>query len=205
MKNVLALSILLVLIQSVSMAQATDALPERHFAMGVRSSLFQSSDLTLANIPPSRFIFQYDVVPEFRAELQIGGYNREEEMDGASDKLKDNAITGVLGVHLIKTIEHAKFTTGFRYGWSQVNDEYFNYAGNGGSKSTDKESIQIYSLVFGGEYFLAKWFSVGAEFAPVYMVDDFKTKDESTGDTSPTNTASSLATETNLLFRFYLN
>ncbi len=207
MKHQLLLATALIcLAASPTLAQNDNTLPRRHLGIGIHSSIFQTSDLDLTNIPPNRLIVQYDFMPTVRAELQVGGYNKETKESGNNLVPTDDALVASLGGFYLIPYEQAKFSVGARYRMGNMNNEEISY-----ETSTDpyvynnKQTISSVSGVIGGEYFFSKWFSVGAEFSLIYDKNKCTTENYSSSYTIPETTTTSTLTETSLLFRFYLN
>jgi hypothetical protein len=203
MKNTFRALIFLALAPTALLAQADQSHTSRQIGIGVRTSIFQRSDFDLSDIPPNRILINFDPIDNLRLDVQFGSYTGKDDQGAGSSGLKANDEHFVygLGVHYLKKLDQVKFTAGLRYLLGDFKDEFL-YTNNSGLKAIGKnrEKTSSVALVFGGEYFLAKWFSVGAEFSLLHTELDGTPDSNSYEDDY---TLTSTQTESSILFRFY--
>ena len=195
-------------------SNSSDSLTMKHryLGFGIRASGLQVSDLLSNPVPPYRLILNIDPHKFIRIEGQYGFYSSKSDQKvttptGGTITLvptqKSSFISG--GIMGLYPVGHAKFSIGVRYAINNYSDDDVYYPSSWPSPSspylvTNTGKRTLISGVIGGEYFFAKFFSVGAEFsfgnikdvytpAPVYL--------------SPAMTNKTTMTDGSLIFRFY--
>jgi hypothetical protein len=203
---IICLAALTATAQQQSAPTQQESFPHRYLALGVRVAGIQVSDLTARAYPTNRLVLDIDPHQYFRIEGQLGIYSSKSEQEITSF----NSGTNTLELHTKSTFlgfgimgmypkDRGKFTAGLRYSLDNYSDEDVNSnAQPVVFKNTGKMSM--ISGVIGGEYFLARFFSIGAEFS-VSSVKDKYTPSSAGYNTEETNTT--LLTEGSLLLRFY--
>jgi hypothetical protein len=207
MKNTIVKSFLLCmsvmftyLCKAQEQQQPKEQYKHRYIGLGVRAAGIQLSDVDSRFIPPNRLIFDLNPVKFFRLECQWGVYNKTHEVENPSGNIDLKSKSHYIGIGImgLYPVERAKFMGGVRYGVSKYSeDEYIEYPSPTLAESTGK-TTQL-SFVIGGEYFLARYFSLGAEFSLSSLKDDFNPAEPSSENLNDTK----LLTEANIVFRFY--
>ena len=186
----------------------------RYLGLGIRTGL-QLSDLIANHVPPNRLVLNIDPSKYFRIEGQYGSYSKKSEVNvqyydpitGAtlSALLKPKEKSSFIGGGLMGMYPkgECRFIGGIRYGINNYSYESVNYSYYSTAptlvKETGKETV--ISGVIGGEYSLAKYFSVGAEFS-ILSIKDVNTPPSIYSSKKTTN--KTMMTEGSLVFRFYL-
>jgi len=191
---------MMVLVSLFSKAQQTvqqeEPFKHRYIGLGVRAPGIQVSDFDYTVYPGSRIILDINSNQYFRIEAQWGMYSKTNETsDGDKNDLHTKASCYGLGVMGMYPKGRARFIAGLRYGISDYSYEEIDFSTGGVIKNSGK--IKALSFLIGGEYFLAKFFSLGAEFSLS------STKDEFSPASSSSTNQESMMTEGNLIFRFY--
>lgn len=188
-------------------AQYQDTSFHRYIGLGIRSSVFQISELPNSIIPPNRLLLNTDPWTYARIEGQFAMYRNEREFGfptfanpSNTLKLKENSTAFGLGLFGLYPVEKIKFIGGFRYGVNKyVMDNIDTDIYGNPYVVVDKGTITSVSVILGGEYYFSKWFSVGCEFGLVRMNDTLDPADVN----SPNTTSTTSITESALIFRFY--
>lgn len=192
-----------VFICSKSSAQQQQQEKEKHryAGFGIRLPGIQVSDIDARALPPSRIIASLDPIDYFRIECQYGfSSSKREATEVSANKIELEARTSVfsLGVMGMYPKGNARFIFGFRYGVGNYKEEEWEtYPDEKVVESTGK--TKTISGVIGGEYLVAKFFSIGCEFAISSVKDEYHPASDSNG---PINNKASL-TEGNIIFKFY--
>lgn len=199
---IIALLAIVYTIVSFAQTTQTESFPHRKLGLGIRVAGIQIAEIQSNAIPATRMILNIDAHKYFRIEGQLGVYSR------TSEELRTSGTTKVtvkqktesqyysIGLMGLYPVERTRFVGGVRYGFN-------NYSSDEGGYSTPIKNtgkITIFSGVIGGEYFFAKAFSIGAEFAVSATKDDLTV---SPSTYSNGGTYKSILTEGNLIFRFY--
>ena len=180
-----------------------ESFPHRYVSLGIRAAGIQVSDLASNAYPTTRLVLASDPNDYFRIEIQYGLYNRKHEVNGSQAgssgvELEDKSSFIGFGIMGMYPKDRGRFIGGLRYSLNNYSDEELEFgAGSSVIKNTGK--MKLLTGTIGGEYFLARFFSVGAEFCVSSVTDDY----ESGEPGSSTLTTKTLLTEGNLIFRFY--
>lgn len=177
----------------------TEVMPHRYLSLGVRASGIQVGDLMGRAVPANRILLSVDPIKFMRIEGQFGMYSKKTEAsDNIKIELKDKSSLFGFGLFGMYNKDRGRFYAGPRYGIINYSEEHESgFSSTSVVKSTGKMSV--FSFVLGGEYFLARFFSVGAEFSIVSMKDTYNDGEDSSSDEVDKTTM----TEGNLVFRFY--
>jgi hypothetical protein len=178
-------------------SQQEEPFKHRYIGVGVRAPGIQVSDFDYKVYPGSRIILDVNSNQYFRIEGQWGMYSKTEE-SSESDNTDLHTKASYIGLGLMGMYPkgRARFIGGFRYGISDYSYEELHLSSTA-EVVKNSGKIKVLSFLIGGEYFLAKFFSLGAEFSVSSAKDEF----------SPASSSSSMQkstiTEGNLIFRFY--
>lgn len=191
-----------------SQTQEVEEYIHRYIGIGIRSSVFQISELPTKTIPPNRIFVNVDPIKYLRVEGHYGIYSNEHEVYLGSnppgkDKLtlKENSTLlggGIFGVYPKGCI---KYILGVRYSQNKYEQDVINasYSTPYPNVVTNHGEIDITSTILGAEFYFNKWFSIGGEFGIVNLNDVFTPWDTN----EPSITTKTLITESSLLFRFH--
>ena len=194
-------TLLIFLSMSGAMAQQQqESFPHRYIGLGIRIAGIQLSDLTSRAYPTNRLVLAIDPHKYFRLEGQYGFFSTSsEEVVQANGtgytkfELHGRSTFAGVGAMAMYPKDRGRFIAGVRYGINKYSDEHVSTAS--GPIEVNKGKMTLLSGMIGGEYFLARFFSIGAEFS-VSSVKDvydvYSTTDKKT------------FTEGNLVLRFYL-
>src|ERR1051326_1172702 len=208
MKNSFYLLLIIFSINVNAQEKKADSSSHRYVALGIRSSIFQISELQQTILPPNRLLINIDPIKYIRVEGQFGIYSNTKQQSvsfspGPPTTLKLNQKSSVTGIGLfgVYPVDKVKFSLGVRY----INNPYSedNIQTNPLGQPTvvtDKGTINTIAGVIGAEYLFSKWFSLGAEFGLLQMDYVFTPADY---PTHPKLTTTNTITETCLIFRFY--
>ena len=192
--------------QQQQQQQQQENFPHRYLSLGIRPPGIQSSDLASRAYPTSRLVLALDPVKYFRLEGQFGVYNttssREDSQAGGSTTLElhSKSTFAGFGIMGMVPVDHGRFIAGIRYSVNKYSDdEVFDYPSYAVDENTGK--MTFFSGMIGGEYFIARFFSIGAEFS-VSSVKDVYEPSSLASNPSP-ETDKTILTEGNLVFRFY--
>lgn len=175
--------------------------------IGIRSSVFQISELPIRIVPPNRLLVNVDPIKYARVEVHYGFYKNTREQLYSTfpspyviKKVTDKSNVYGGGVFGILPKDNFKFILGARYSMNiyELGDVDFDSSGNP-YVVNNSGKIQSFSGVLGCEYHFSKRFSVGAEFSYINMKDTFTYADK----TMPSLTSTTTVSESSLLFRFY--
>ena len=191
----------------LTQAQETTAPAHRYVGIGIRSSVFQISELPIKTIPPNKIFLNVDPVKYIRVEGHYGMYSNSSEQifstfpNGTiTIPLKENSTIIGGGIFGIYPKDNMKFMGGFRLSRNTYSKDETNSSGGGTPYVvTDNGEISITAFILGAEYSFNKWFSVGAEFGIVSMNDTFHPWDKNI----PSTTSTTTITESGIVFRFY--
>lgn len=187
---------------NISSAQEQKQETEKHryAGFGIRLPGIQVSDIESRALPPARFIFSLDPLEYFRLECQYGFVSRSQEAsEPSADKVELESSSSVFsfGAMGMYPKGNAKFIFGVRYGIGNYKDESWeSYPDEKVVESKGK--AKTISGVLGGEYLVAKFFSVGCEFTVSSAKDEYR---PASGN-GQINTKA-LLTEGNIIFKFY--
>lgn len=181
----------------------------RYVGLGIRAAGITVNDLMSYAVPPNRLVLNIDAHKYFRIEGQLGLYNSTTEVEvsswsGSSKKdieLKDKSTFMGIGLMGLCPRENVRFVGGLRYSINNYSDDqvYYDSSGNPSAK-TNTGKMTLITGIIGGEYFFAKFFSLGAEFSVSSINDVFEPY---SGSYAQPSTSKTLMTEGNLIFRFY--
>ena len=173
----------------------------RYAGFGIRLPGLQAGDFESRALPPARLIFSLDPIDFFRIEAQYGFFSSNVEVsDPTADETmlegKSSVITlGLMGMYLKGK---ARFILGFRYGIGNYSQEYWeSFPDEKVMENTGK--VKTLSGVIGGEYLVARFFSIGCEFSISSMKDEYL----SASSTNGTVNSKAMLTEGNVVFKFY--
>lgn len=200
MKKLFSITALLIMISAN--AQEPDPYVHRYVGIGIRTSVFQISELSMEMIPANRLMVSCDPIKYFRTEAHFAAYSRTDELFLGVNKfnLKERSTLFGIGVFGVLPYGDAKFLAGLRLSLNNYKEEYIRSDEFGNPvKAEDSGNIRIIAPAIGGEYFFSKWFSVGAEFSFMMLKDEFHPWDADAPDTTSTTNI----TESSLVFRFY--
>lgn len=177
----------------------------RYIGVGIRSSVFQISELPVRIIPANRILINIDPIKYARAEFHFGHYFSTREVPYTSFsgsvqllEIADKSTTFGFGVFGVYPVGKAKFIAGLRVSDNRYEEGDLDFDINGNPYVvTDTGKIGIIAGVLGGEYYFSRWFSVGAEFSIVSMTDVYSPQG------SEKTTTKTAVTESSLVFRFY--
>ena len=202
MKKIRLTILFMMVVPTLIWAQNSESSSSGKLGLGIRTSIFQLSDFEYSDFPPNKLIINYDPIEHLRVEAQFGMYRSDDNENAGSTGLKpvDQRYVYALGVHYIHKLDKVKFAAGLRYLISDFSNEFIYYAASGNKIAKEREKSSGVSLVLGGEYFLAKWFSVGAEIAANRTQIDFTPAAETMSDDYTKNIT---LTESSVIFRFY--
>lgn len=203
MKTTLYTMIAAMLICSNSFAQQQNQENEKHryAGFGIRLPGIQVSDVDSRVIPPARVIASLDPIEYFRIEAQYGFNATKTQSDEPSaDKIELKGSTSVfsLGAMGMYPKGNARFIFGMRYGIG-------NYKQESWATYPDKKIVESHGKtktitgVLGGEYLIAKCFSIGCEFTVSSMKDEYR---PAMSDNGPIASKVSLS-EGNVILKFY--
>jgi len=186
--------------------QQEESYPHRYLGLGIRISGIQIGDFTSQAYPTNRLVLDIDAHKYFRLEGQLGIYSKTSEVDvssgsGGSSKLDLHTKSTFIGFGIMGMYpkEHGRFVAGLRYSINNYSDESINYNPGGPTIEKSTGKMNLFSGMIGGEYFLARFFSIGAEFSISSVKDVY---DDASPSASST-TDKTLLTESNLILRFY--
>lgn len=181
--------------------QESDEYVHRYVGIGIRASIFQLSELNQSNFPANRIIVNVDPIKYARAEFHFGRYSSDYDLVMSTTTLKPQEASTIIGfgVFGVYPVEKVKFIAGFRYSINNYAFDDVEFDQNSNPYLVEETGkITIASPVLGGEYFFAKWFSLGAEFSYLMAKDVFNPS-----GSSPDQKSSYNVTESCLIFRFY--
>lgn len=184
----------------------------RYVGLGIRASGLQVSDLLSNPVPPYRLILNIDPIKYIRIECQYGFYSSKFDQKvttstGGTITLvptqKSTFISG--GIMGLYPIGNARFNFGVRYALNKYSDDDVYSTSSWSNPSnpflvTNTGKRTLISGVIGGEYFFAKFFSVGAEFSFGTIKDVYTM---AAVYVSPPTTSKTTMTDGSLIFRFY--
>ena len=137
----------------------------------------------------------------FRIEGQYGfTSSKEESTDPYANKVELEGRSSVftIGAMGLYPKGNARFIFGVRYGIGNYRQEVWQtYPEEKVIESTGK--TKTISGVIGGEYLIAKYFSIGCEFSIASIKDDYTPA----GSTNGSFMSKASLTEGNIIFRFY--
>lgn len=186
--------------------QQQESYPHRYIGLGIRVAGIQVSDLTSRPYPANRLVLDLDPHKYFRIECQLGIFNKTSEAavsqgnsGTAKFELQDKSTFLGFGLMGMYPKDKGKFVAGLRYSINKYSSDDIYYNPDPSvAKNTGK--MTMLSGMIGGEYFLARFFSIGAEFSVSSLKDVY---DPASLTTSGSTTDKTLLTEGNLIFRFY--
>lgn len=186
-----------------------ESFPHRYIGLGIRVAGIQVNDLFSNAYPTNRLVLNIDAHKNFRIEGQYGIYNKNTEIEatswgGGKVKLEMHDKSTFLGFGLmgLYPTERARFIGGFRYSTNNYSDDNIYYDTSGYPSVVENEGkITLITGIIGGEYFFAKFFSLGAEFSISSVKDVYKPSSSLSSSDPTTNTT--IMTEGTLVFRFY--
>jgi hypothetical protein len=189
--------------------QSQESFPHRYVSIGIRAAGIQVSDLTARAYPANRLILSLDPLKYVRLEGQYGVFSRTStatiQQGGTSSEveLHDKSRYAGFGIMGMYPKDRGRFFAGLRYGINKYSDEsvFSSFSSPGNSVDENTGKMTVLSGMIGGEYFLARFFSVGAEFSVASVKDVFEPS--SLASNSEKSTDKTLLTEGNLVFRFY--
>ena len=202
MKAIRLTLLLISMAPMMGLAQNNETSTNNKLGLGVRTSVFQISDFEYSDFPPNRLMINYDPIEHLRIEAQFGMYRSDDNQNAGSTGLRpiDQRYAYALGLHYIHKVDRIKFAAGLRYLISDFSNEFIDFSAAGNKIAIDREKSSGIGVVLGGEYFLAKWFSVGAEIAVNSSEMKFTPAATSMTDDYTKNIT---LTESSVLFRFY--
>jgi len=181
----------------------------RYIGLGIRAFGLQLTELLSTQVPPNRIVLNIDPHKYFRIEGQFGIYKRtsETKYSTGTGTVTLNPVNkstffgfGLMGLY---PKDNARFIGGLRYSINNYSDD--TPFGSGSPPYvpylvTNKGKMTLISGIIGGEYFFAKFFSIGAEFTVSSIKDVYKPYSLTSSDP---NTTKTFMTEGNLIFRFF--
>ena len=203
MKTAILYSVMFVmLVCTRSIAQEQQVKEKHRYAgFGIRMPGIQVSDIDALAMPPARLIASVDPIEYFRIECQYGfSSSKRESTDPSADKVVLEGSTSLLNLGAMGMYPkgNARFILGIRYGIGNYKGESWDaYPDEKVVESTGK--TKTISGVIGGEYLVAKFFSVGCEFTVSSVKDEYR---PASYDNGTINNKTSL-TEGNIIFKFY--
>lgn len=199
MKNKWILFIWLTLPLISSAQNSTAPSTNNIFGIGVRTAVFQPSDLQGDVTPTSKVFANFDPTSNFRGELFFGYLSNSTKTGPANLELTDECTQMGFGAYYLKNVEKVRFAAGFRCAFFTAAADDVDYSISGAPEIvTSRNKGFTVGPVFGAEYFFSKSFSVGADFQLAISNSNL----QPAGATSDMETKST-TTETNLMFRFY--
>ncbi|MGZ3866460.1 MAG: hypothetical protein ACXVC6_06010 [Bacteroidia bacterium] len=213
-KSLLFPSVLFILSTANLFSQETPTEEKRvFFSFGIRANTFLLSDFAMKNLPPARLQLNLDLSKHLRFEVQYG-FNKTV----ADHQIAQTGSSGVIsyvnypttnstslwstGLFFMKKMDKVNFYFGARYGKAGYSDQQISYFGSGYTVLSNSGKIGMISVALGGEYFLARRFSIAGEFAFVHMKDTYTISNPSSPGMPDAVTINNLS-ETSLILRFY--
>lgn len=188
-------------------AQDSSGYKHRYIGLGVRSSVFQVSEISFNLIPSNRIILNADILRYLRIEGQFASYTDKQDKKipagttGDYTPLtlkKSSTIVGFGGFGMYPR-DNVKFYGGVRIADNSYSEDDAYTSGISPYAVTSHGDIRIIASVAGAEYCFNKWFSIGAEFSLVNLKNSFYPWDKSI----PSSSTTTNITESGLVFRFY--
>jgi len=171
----------------------------RYTGFGIRLPGIQVSDVEARALPPARIIASLDPIEYFRIEAQYGFTStKTESSEPSANKADLKASTSLfsLGAMGMYPKGNARFILGVRYGIGNYSEQFWDYSDG---VAEDKGKTKTISGVIGGEYLVARFFSIGCEFTVSSIKDEYRPAKSTTG---PINSKTSM-TEGNIILKFY--
>lgn len=179
MKNKIHFTIILVFSCFIIFASSSlkDTTRFKHLSIGFRTG----KDLGAEFKDPvfAKFLISVDPIKNFRVDFQFGinkekrdyiatGYNFSTGSYTTTMQPESKATSFAIGGFGMYNFEKTRLYLGYRFGKiNYTNDVVYNVSnptGDNPTIGTEKSIINTHSAVLGGEHFLSKWFSLGAEF-----------------------------------------
>jgi hypothetical protein len=186
---------------SSAQQQQQESEKHRYAGFGIRLPGLQAGDFESRAFPPARIIFSLDPIEFFRVEAQYGFFSSSvEASDPTADEtmLQGKSSVVTLGLMGMYPKGKARFIFGFRYGIGNYSQQYWeSYPDEKVMENTGK--VKTLSGVIGGEYMVARYFSIGCEFSISSMKDEYSSASSTNG---PANSEAMLS-EGNVVFKFY--
>lgn len=195
-------------ISRILLSQEQNAEPvHRYIGIGIRSSIFQISELPTKTVPPNKIFLNVDPIKYLRLEGHFGMYeNSRQEIFNSYPNgnitvpLKEGSTLLGGGIFGVYPKDNIKFIAGLRLSQNKYKQDNVNSSGGSIPYAVaDNGEINITAIILGGEYCFNKWFSIGAEFGLLSMKDTFHPWDQNI----PSTTATTTVTESSIVFRFY--
>lgn len=167
-------------------------------------------------MPGNKMVITINAHPNFRIQPEVGYFQTKTNDKNLKEDLIDKSFSYGLGMYGMWQKDKTNLYAGLKYIVSKSIDEGvevtttynpnppYNYITTY-DKTTITITNSIVGLVLGGEYFLSRHFSVGAEAGLQRMESntDYPPSSVFQGNYPEDNTTTSIMTETNLLVRFY--
>jgi len=173
----------------------------RYAGFGIRLPGIQSGDLDQRALPPARIIASLDPIEYCRIEAQYGFRStKTESQDASNDNVDLHGKSSLFSLGLMGMYPkgNARFILGFRYGIGNYKQESLeSYPDEKIVESIGK--TKTISGVIGGEYMVAKSFSIGCEFTVSSLKDEYRPASSASG---PVMSEVSM-TEGNIILKFY--
>ena len=186
---------------SIAQEQSKENQKHRYTGFGIRLPGVQVGDLQSRVTPPARIIFSLDPLEYFRLEGQYGFISTSQEStDPSAQKVKLDGSSSVFsfGAMGMYPKGNARLIFGIRYGVGNYKQESWeSYPDEKIVESTGK--TKTFSGVIGGEYLVAKFFSIGCEFSLSSMNDTYHPASTTSG---PVESKVAMS-EGNIILRFY--
>lgn len=161
----------------ISASTLSDSTKFKHLSIGFRTG----KDLGAEFKDPvlSKLIVSFDPIKFARVDFQLGvykesrdyianGYNYSTGSYTTTLHPGSKAISFSIGTYGMYNFEKTRFYLGYRFGRINYENEIVysvsNPNGDSPTIGTEKSNINTHSAILGGEHFLSKWFSLGAEF-----------------------------------------
>jgi len=127
----------------------------------------------------AKFLMSVDPIKNFRVDFQFGinkekrdyvayGYNFSTGTYTTTMRPESKATSWAIGGFGMYNFEKTRLYLGYRFGRINYNNDVVysvsNPTGDSPTIGVEKSVINTHSAIIGGEHFLSKWFSLGAEF-----------------------------------------
>lgn len=149
----------------------------KHLSIGFRTG----KDLGAEFKDPvfAKFLISIDPIKNFRVDFQFGinkekrdyiasGYNFSSGTYTTTMHPESKATSLAIGGFGMYNFEKTRLYLGYRFGKINYNNDVVynvpNPSGDSPIIGVEKSIINMHSAIIGGEHFLSKWFSLGAEF-----------------------------------------
>lgn len=159
-----------------SFSMIKDTTKFKHLSIGIRTGKDLYSELK--DPVPAKLIISVDPIKYFRVDFQYGLYKEKRDYL-ATGYTSSGSYTTTLQPEFKATsmafggfgmynFDKTRIYLGYRFGRTKISEDVVynmsTFTGNTPTIGTNNSIINIHSMIIGGEYFLAKRFSLGAEF-----------------------------------------